>query len=220
MFLRSFVKVVISLSLVKQPIYDVSKFVSTIPTFMDQMEIVTPFDYKQLAHIYCDKIISTSFNPFDLVDDDGEHYSYEIKLFAGYYTPFWSIQKLKNLARESNAVTLQFSVKELFSTITNKDITITNGNENDSNEPVIIGEMPFLRPSCVLLDGNHRVAYRFGKKFNLVYGHLLPFPLHIQAVTSKFMKVFLSVQYNMYLIFLYMMGEMDCSDFTSSLLLV
>jgi hypothetical protein len=86
------------------------------------------------------------------------------------------------------------------------------------NTPDYNAHIPFLSSLDIPIDGNHRIVGAYRAHHGKIMAYDFPYQLHFQAITSRYIKLLMSVQYNLCLLSKYMLGEINRIMFLQNLI--
>lgn|GEM_PF-2534189 len=211
------------MALMYKGIYNLKNLFIKGKDFMDGREIVNNFDYQSVFDYYCDKLEKEQFDGLKLILKEGSYkYQYYERLInlpnSSFYRVQLSIQVLKNIIEYNNIPKMQLSVKELYPSVDLDNIDpIRLKIASQNNKPIIVGVVQFLSPDMIIFDGNHRVCDRYLRGIDKIDAYLLSPGIFVDAINSEYIKMVLMMQFNLWLIDVYMIGLCTRQEFDNGL---
>ena len=203
-------------SLINEPHYNIEFIFDDIYRLfgaIDKATIVNQLDYSEFIDVY-KKIVLNSKYDYPLNKIDG--YTRRIELGNGYYNVYWDISRLKKIIALHKIEPVPFDVVYLYERVDKNEIKEEYVRVEDT--PVCNAQVQFLSSQDIPIDGNHRIVGAYRANIKTIRAFDIPYQLHSQAITSSYIKLLMSVQYNLWLLSRYMLGEINRIMFSQNLI--
>lgn len=179
----------------------VKDYGATIQQTFDTYEDIVDGLIWSLNHVDDDHLLRAGFTEF---------YSRVIHLNDGdYYSVTWDIRKAKDIIKAEKIKVETFSVDELSSSVSEKDIdwNYIRENTDKSDEPIIV--VPY-QPigEWMVIDGNHRLVKKYRQNpQTTVKAYVLNQSQNVEAMAGNLYRVLYTIHHNVNMMVTYLAGR-------------
>ncbi len=183
--------------------------------FLDQIKHKNSYDYKSVFDTYYSKLLETLAPVTSDPTKQVNFYERNFYIAGLPFTFLWEVEKLTETVETNNLLPNRYDVAKAYAVVDKSNI-LPHMLDKVSSDPVIIGIIPFITPSKIGLDGNHRVASAYKNNKDVIKAYILTPMLHTQAMHPYLRTLFLILS-NVQYILQHIDGIIDLKELESRL---